>query len=142
MEDAVAKHPSDRTPTTVLRTAVALPFTMVREATGYSGRKENVMITRMIGVWVLSGCLLCSATRAASSSPPDNPYHKISERNVFGLKPPQPVIVVPPSGPLPRIVLTGITTILGDKRALLKIQFPAYPSRPAKEQSTILAEGH
>ena len=38
-------------------------------------------------------------------------------------------------------MLTGITTILGNKRALLKVQFPPKPPQPAKEQSYILTEG-
>jgi hypothetical protein len=38
-------------------------------------------------------------------------------------------------------MLTGITTILGNKRALLKVQFPSKPPQPAKEQSCILSEG-
>jgi hypothetical protein len=46
-----------------------------------------------------------------------------------------------PSTPLPKILLKGITTIFGDKRALLKVQFPAKPPQPAKEQSYILTEG-
>lgn len=51
-----------------------------------------------------------------------NPYQKIPERNVFGLRP-----IVPPPAPraeapaLPKVTLTGITTILGNKRALLQV---------------------
>jgi len=39
------------------------------------------------------------------------------------------------------ITLTGITTILGDKRALLKIHVPAKPPAPAREAPCILKEG-
>jgi hypothetical protein len=35
----------------------------------------------------------------------------------------------------------GITTILHDKRALLKVYFPARPPEPAKEVSCILTPG-
>jgi hypothetical protein len=65
------------------------------------------------------------------------------ERNVFGLKPPPP----PPDPeankpPPPKIVLQGITTFGGVKRALFKVQMPPKPGEPAKgEQSFILAEG-
>ena len=73
------------------------------------------------------------------------PYQSIVERNVFGLKPPPP----PPDPndlpktPPPKITLTGITTIFGNKRALLKV--PPQPGKagdPGKaEQSSILKEG-
>jgi hypothetical protein len=96
---------------------------------------------RMTVAWVLSGFLQCSLVAGAGPTSSDNPYHQIAERNVFGLRPPQPPRVEPPPAPLPKIVLTGITTILGNKRALLKIQFPAQPSKPAKAESCVLAEG-
>jgi hypothetical protein len=38
-------------------------------------------------------------------------------------------------------MLTGITSILGNKRALLEVEFPAKPPQPVKEQSYILTEG-
>ena len=85
--------------------------------------------------------VLWSAAGAAGPAFSGNPYRHIPERNVFGLRPPQPAHLEPPPAPLPKVVLTGITTIFGDKRALLKVQFPARSPRPAKEQSCILAEG-
>jgi hypothetical protein len=42
---------------------------------------------------------------------------------------------------LPKITLTGITTILSSKRALLKVQAPAKPRKPPRMDSYILAEG-
>jgi hypothetical protein len=70
------------------------------------------------------------------------PYQAISERNVFGLKPPP----APPDPEAnkpqpPKITPTGLTTILGKKMALFKVQMPAKPPEPAHEQSMILAEG-
>jgi hypothetical protein len=68
----------------------------------------------------------------------DNPYQRIPSRNVFGLV--VPIVEpgpTPPAQPLPTIKLTGITTILGDKRAVLKIQFPG----TGREEGCILSEG-
>src|SRR5882672_6816749 len=87
-------------------------------------------------ICVLCVLLLCaggSATGADSA----NPYQGIVDRNVFGLKPPP----APPrpednKPPLPPIILTGITTILGNKRALMNMQMPGKPP-----QSFILTEG-
>ena len=72
----------------------------------------------------------------------DNPYVKIVDRNVFGLKPPAP----PPSPeslrpPPPKITLTGITTIGGVKRVLMRVPLPARPPEPAKEESFMMTEG-
>jgi hypothetical protein len=71
-----------------------------------------------------------------------NLYKAIPDRNVFKLtEPPQ---VQPPSNPppvLPKITLTGITTILGRKLAVLRVQLPPLGGQPAKEESYMLAEG-
>src|SRR5882724_505267 len=87
-------------------------------------------------VGVLAICMVAHAISA------DNPYQGILDRNVFGLKAPPP----PPDPELnkpapPKITPTGITTILGNKRALFKVQMPARPPEPAKEQSYIMTEG-
>src|SRR5437763_1437553 len=62
--------------------------------------------------------------RAAGTS--DRPYALIIERNIFGLKPaPAPAPTVESNRPpTAKIILTGITTILGDKRTLLKVLPP------------------
>ena len=91
----------------------------------------------MMGVWAL-----CRAADAAAPGAESNPYQGIVDRNVFGLKPPPP----PPDPeankpPPPKIFLTGITTILGNKRALLKTTPPAKPGEPAKEQTFTIGEG-
>jgi hypothetical protein len=58
----------------------------------------------------------------------ETPFHGIVERNVFGLKPPTPAETpAPPPPPPVKITLTGITTILGNKRALLSAQLPNKP---------------
>ena len=90
---------------------------------------------------VLSGLLLCAAAKAIGADSA-NPYQGIVDRNVFGLKPPP----APPrpednKPPPPKITLTGITTILGNKRALMNVAMPAKPPEPARQKSFILAEG-
>lgn len=72
-----------------------------------------------------------------------NPYSSIVERNPFGLKPPPPPDPdagkppPPPPAPLATVELTGITSILSSKRALLEI-VPG-PGKPMLKP--ILAEG-
>jgi hypothetical protein len=72
-------------------------------------------------------------------------YRTIVQRNTFGLKPAPPPS---PAGPPPparraKLTVTGITTILGDKRVLLKADpLPGNPGEPAThEESYIIAEG-
>ena len=43
--------------------------------------------------------------------------------------------------PCPKLFLTGITTLLGNKIAFFSVQFPTKPGQPAKEQSLTLTEG-
>jgi hypothetical protein len=74
----------------------------------------------------------------------DGPYSAIWLRNVFDLKPEPPP--PPPNEktnlPPPNVELTGITTLLGTKRALFMVQEPASAGKPAgKEESYILTEG-
>jgi hypothetical protein len=93
-------------------------------------------------ICTLASVAWCTSGNAVTSDAPGNPYQGIVDRNVFGLKspppPPDPEANKPPP---PKIFLTGITTILGNKRALLKTTPPAKPGEPAKEQSFTLGEG-
>lgn len=74
-----------------------------------------------------------------------NAYQQILDRNVFGLKPRPDLEVsqVQSNRPASKIFLTGLTSILGDARALIKI--PPRPGNagdpPAKEQCYILKKG-
>jgi hypothetical protein len=71
-------------------------------------------------------------------------YSSIWLRNVFDLKPVISVTTKDPSTiePPPNIKLQGITTIFGDKRAILSVQPTASPGKPAgKEESYTLSEG-
>src|SRR6266404_1212974 len=91
-----------------------------------------------------AGLAVCTAANAVTSAPSGSPYEGIVDRNVFGLKPPPPPPDPEASKPPPsKITLTGITTILGNKRALMKT--PAAPGKagePSKgEQSYILTVG-
>jgi len=94
-------------------------------------------------VYAIGGCLLYGGGFAATRPPssPDKPYDSIAERNVFGLREPvQPTMDAPPAPPS-KITLTGITTILGNKLAIMKAQIPAKPGEPAKELPIMLNEG-
>lgn len=70
-------------------------------------------------------------------------YQNIPRRNVFGLTAPSTLVQTSaPPRQLPQLTLTGITTILGDKRALLKARQPnARTNQVTAEDSMILAEG-
>ena len=93
----------------------------------------------------LVGVLGSVALAAGANALPNTaatPYQSFVERNVFGLKPPPPP-AKPPEVPVnvPKITLTGITTILGSKQAMMLVPVPAKPPVPAKEESYILKEG-
>ncbi|HEU5125488.1 MAG TPA: hypothetical protein VFW05_15655 [Verrucomicrobiae bacterium] len=85
----------------------------------------------------LLGLSFCVVAHAASPDSAGSPYQAIVERNVFGLKPPAPAEEAPPPPEPPsKITLSGITTMLGNKRALLSVQVLNKPP-----ENFILAEG-
>lgn len=89
-----------------------------------------------MAVCLAGGLFLPVAVHAISSG--DNPYKSIVDRNPFGLIAPTPPAPIETAAPPSNIKLTGITTILGIKNALLMAQEPG----PAgKSQSYILTEG-
>lgn len=103
-------------------------------------------------VLVCIGCLLALSFAAqavtADSRTSSNPYSGIVDRNVFGLKDPPPAPPPPDNKPPPpKITLTGITTIFGNKRALMKAPVAAklaalgQLAEPAHDQTYMLAEG-
>src|SRR3974390_2908836 len=97
---------------------------------------------RGVATLVLAGFVLGLAPGFARAEVADNPYSGIVVRNVFNLRPPpRPEDNLPPPQAPPKITLTGITDILGNKRALMKTQMVLAPGKPATEQSLILAEG-
>lgn len=91
---------------------------------------------QLLAVWLAGGLFLPAAAHALTST--DNPYNSIVVRNPFGLIAPPPPAPIETTTPPSNIKLTGITTILGIKNALLMAQEPG----PAgKSQSYILTEG-
>jgi len=90
-------------------------------------------------LWVAFGLSLGTTALVADTS--GNPYLGIAGRNVFRLNPPQPPHTNLPPALLPKVKAVGITTILGDKLALLKVYLPAMPPEPAKEVTCILTVG-
>jgi len=90
----------------------------------------------------LTCIFLWDAAKAATGGSKSDLYKAIPDRNVFKLTElPQ---VRPPSNPppaLPKITLTGITTILGRKLAVLRVQLLPLGGQPGKEESYMLAEG-
>jgi len=96
---------------------------------------------RKLPLWFIGLLMLSLNARFLAADTSGHPYTSIVARNVFGLGPLVTQGPSPPPAPLPRISLVGITTILQDKRALLKVQFPAQPPEPAKEVSCILTLG-
>jgi hypothetical protein len=88
--------------------------------------------------------LLACTAAGVPSRDGGNPYAKIPERNIFGLREVPPAVqptTNEPAPALPKLYLTGITTILGNKRAFLTVQYPTKPGQPAKEEPLTLSEG-
>src|SRR6266700_4952449 len=95
-------------------------------------------------LWVFAGLALAGANvRPITMSSSTNHFRAIPERNVFGLKEPTQgqVATNPPAHPLPKLILTGITTILGNKRVLLKELPVAGGPEQGKEIPLMLTEG-
>jgi hypothetical protein len=95
-------------------------------------------------VCLVGGLALLGQVGARAADSEDNPYSDtIVTRNIFSLKPPPalPAVTEPVKPPPPKLWLTGITTILGNKRALLKGNFAAKAGEPAKDQSFMLCVG-
>jgi hypothetical protein len=100
---------------------------------------------KMLACMVVGSFALGTVANAITPDATDNPYQSIIDRNVFSLKPapppPDPAEANKPQAL--KITLTGITTILGNKRVLMKTAPP--PGKPGEapktEQSYILTEG-
>jgi hypothetical protein len=93
-------------------------------------------------VGALAIAAFCPSTNRLGAAASADYYKQIPTRNLFGLHD-QVVVVQPPIPPaLPKVVLSGITT-MGNKLAFLKVQSP--PPKPGEqqqaEQSFMLMEG-
>lgn len=86
----------------------------------------------------VAGILVVLSADAVS---PDNSYRVIVDRNVFALQPLKQAEVQVQSEPLAKIIPTGVTTVLGRKLALFKVQPAAKSPQGAKEETFTLAEG-
>ena len=98
------------------------------------------------GVVRLTGglALVASVVFAANGASEGNEYRVIPARNVFNLhaQEPPPRTNEPPPPPSPNVKLTGITSMLGVKRAFFMVSPPAQPGKPpGTEQSFIIQEG-
>ena len=96
----------------------------------------------MLGL--LAGVVGSAAAWGVTSEPAASPYEGIVDRNAFGLKPPPPPPDPEAAKPPPaKITLTGITTILGNKRALMETPPPQGKpgEQPKGKQSYILTIG-
>ena len=107
------------------------------------GIMESMRKPLKAGILALASLLSCAEIFAITPDSSADRYKSIPDQNAFRLKPPPPVEPQTPAlAPLPKLILTGITTILGNKRVLLKA-LPATnaPGQQAKEESLILTEG-
>jgi len=94
------------------------------------------------GMYVVASLVFCGEALATAPDTPANRYQAIPERNAFRLKPPPVVPDQSPPPSIPKLILTGITTVLGSKLALMKAVPPGSgPGQPAKEESLMLTEG-
>jgi hypothetical protein len=78
---------------------------------------------------------------AGDSLSSDNPYSGIINRNIFDLHEATRTQEAPQPEPAsPKVKLAGITTILGDKQALLTVNAPGAAGKPPTTYSLILGE--
>ena len=102
--------------------------------------KRNKMRLEKTGILLLLGLVATCGANAATSQSQSAPYRGIVERNVFDLRAQVVAVEEPLVKPpvLPRITLTGITTIFG--RTIAFITIPGNkPGQPP--ESVMLAEG-
>ena len=99
---------------------------------------------RVLKVWLCTGVFAgLAACSFADTKPPRDFYESILQRNVFDLKPPAPPVQQEAApAPAMNVVLSGITTILGNKVALLQLPARAgRPGEPLRDEGFILTEG-
>ena len=92
----------------------------------------------------LALCISAAAAVKAPSKAAGDPYQAIVDRNVFNLRTNNPAddkANEPQKQPPPKITLSGITTMLHPKVAMMKAMVPAKPGEPGHEESYMLSEG-
>ena len=93
-------------------------------------------------IWSLFAVSAVQAAHADAGHPDKAAYDKIAQRNVFGLVSSsggEPINSAEPTRPA-EVKLTGITTVLGQKRAFFIVHSPP-ESGKAKEESYMLTVG-
>ncbi len=98
------------------------------------------MKLRQASIFILIISLSARPAQSAAPESQTNPYHTVVEHNVFGLKP-SPMTTSQTGETPPQIILNGIMTIFGDRRALFKTPATSTMFGPVKERSYMLAEG-
>jgi len=95
------------------------------------------------GGLVLNAGLVAQELSSTNHPLSGNPYTSIAVRNVFSLNPPAatPDSAADVDKDLPKITLTGITTILGPLQVLFKTFGGGSPGVPIKDKFYDLAEG-
>lgn len=100
--------------------------------------RQNLMSIARI---VLVGCA-CVCVGAGEAVPQSSGYELIPKKNVFRLKEPaQQLPVTQTNPPLPKVYLTGISTMMNQRLAFLRVPAAAKSGTPVAEQSMMLAEG-
>lgn len=88
-------------------------------------------------LWLLLSCVIAALS---SRRAPANPYMVITNRNAFGLQPEQPLPKPEELRPPPaKVRLEGIMSLMGSKRAILRLLKQGVP--PGQEPVLMLAEG-
>jgi len=99
---------------------------------------------KILGLVAIFGCAIAACALVNDGG---NPFHPIVVRNVFGLHDPPVVTNTEPVIPSVKITLTGITTFLGQKNALLEwpdepqAARPGQLAQPAGKHYAMLTEG-
>jgi hypothetical protein len=111
----------------------------------FYSRKRYIMAMKKVEktlVGAAGAFLLWTIASAPAIEPSGTPYQEIVARNVFSLTNPPPPGPPPDNKPPPpKITLTGIITMNGAKRALMKVAPVPKPGVKPEEQSLILAVG-
>src|SRR5690348_5443221 len=82
--------------------------------------------------------LMAASVYAVASNPRLNDYDSIAPRNIFNLREPVKTVEPVTNAPPMNLNLTGITTMLGNKLAMIRTHPPAKPGTPLPEETLML----